>query len=159
MKTLSRLLLTLGFAATTLISGVASARSVPGIAGHAYYPTSQTCFFPQSGWASVSNSCNSTQQFVVPLENTLTATGSVTIKADAGYNCTTQICPSAAPTCTAFQVNADGALVTSKSATLNKGNTTVGTFSSVAPTDTLHLVCDVAGTDSFQPLGLMSVSW
>jgi len=159
MKTLSRLLLTLGFAATTLVSGVASARSVPAIAGHAYFPGSQGCFFPQSGWASVTNSCNSTQSFVVPLENTLTSTGSVTIKADSGYNCTTQICVSAAPTCTAFQVNADGGLVQQKSALINKGNTTIGTFSSVAPTDTLHVVCDVAGTDSFQPVGLMSVNW
>jgi hypothetical protein len=159
MKTISSLLLTLGFAATTLISGVASARSLPAIAGHAYYPSNESCFFPQSGWASVSNSCNSTLQFVVPLENTLTSSGSVTVKADAGYNCTALICPAAAPSCTAYQVNADGNLVTSYTASLTKGNTTIGTFSSVAPTDTLHLVCEIAGTNSSQPLGLMSVSW
>jgi hypothetical protein len=159
MKILSSTLLALTFAMS--ISSTASARSMPGIGGQSYYPSDNACFFPQSGWAGVTNSCNSTRTFVIPLENTLTSTGSITIKANSGLTCPAPpaICVGAFAVCTAYQVNAAGGLVLQKTATVMGNNVTIGTFPSVTATDTLHLVCDVPGTNSANRYGIKSVTW
>jgi hypothetical protein len=158
MKLLSSTIL--AFMLATAISSVASARSLPAIAGHAYYPSDTSCFFPQATWAGVKNTCTTKRSLVIPLENTLTASGAITVKANSGFTCPgTGPCLSDPPKCTAYQVSAAGGLVTSGTATIGSGgNITIKSFASVAPTDTLHVVCEMPAAGPLA-LGLMSVNW
>ncbi|HEY8945920.1 MAG TPA: hypothetical protein VIM73_16745 [Polyangiaceae bacterium] len=150
------------FSATFLCAASASANSLPGNAGHSYFPSEATCFY-QPSWAGIANNCTGKKSWVVPLQNTLTAAGTITVKATGNGSCVQgQLCLEVTPKCTAYQVRYNGGLVVQKTATLTAIAglaTTIGTFTNVQPTDTLHLACEMPGTNEVGNRGLMSVSW
>src|SRR5262245_54699999 len=139
-------------AAVLLASGTAHAHSVPALSGHAYWPSEQSCFFPPSSWAGVSNRCANTAALIVPLQNTTnTPTAQLAVYVNVS---------SPGITCTGYQVRSWGNLVTSHASNPNaSGRVLVGYFANVLPADTLHLVCSMPPSGASLLPRLLSVEW
>jgi hypothetical protein len=148
---------------TLLTVPSAYALTMSGFSGHAMTAADGACF-SQSVSGGVKNTCNSSRNWIIPLTNTRTSTGSVTVKATANGSCGAPgtVCLATAPLCTVWHIDAFGVQVQSATKTLSANTnttTTVGTLNNVTSTGTLFMTCSIPGTDKAAPLALMSVSW
>jgi hypothetical protein len=150
--------------AALLTVSSAYAATVASQSGHAQNSADVNCFAKVNA-GGVKNTCGGAfKNWTIPLTNTRTSTGAVTVKATANGTCGAPgtVCLATAPVCTVEHVNAHGVLLQAATKTLSRDTnttTTVGTLSDVTTTSTLHMWCAIPGSDSAAPLGLMSVSW
>jgi hypothetical protein len=141
----------------------AYAATLAGFSGRAWSGTDVGCF-TKVGTGGVKNTCSGFKNWTIPLTNTRTSTGTVTVKATANGTCGAPgtVCLATAPVCVVEHVDAYGVLIQSASKTLSANTnttTTIGTLNDVTTTSTLHMWCAIPGSDKSAPLGLMSVSW
>jgi hypothetical protein len=149
--------------AALLTVSTAYASTMAGRSGHAQTPADASCFTKVS-FGGVKNTCSGFKNWTIPLTNTRTSTGSVTVKATADGTCGAPgtVCLATPPSCTVEHIDAYGVLVQSATKSLSantKTTTTIGTLTDVTATSTLHMWCAMPGSDKPAPLGLMSVSW
>jgi hypothetical protein len=134
----------------------------PAITGHAWIASSQGCF--SSSWASVSNTCTTTEKFLVPMSLHVPATNrfnepwglafTAAAENDAGH--------SAGPTCRVVMNDpANGLVAATSPVKVGKGPTltSMGNLSAVAgTTPSAHLDCDMVPRGQ-SGLGLSAVGW
>ena len=134
----------------------------PAITGHAWIASSQGCF--SSSWASVRNTCSTTQKFLVPVsinvptENDFFEPFALTFRAAAESNAAGSVGPS----CRAILNDpANGLVQATNPVTVGKGPvlTKLGTLRADAgSTPSAHLDCDIVPGDQ-SGLGLAVVGW
>ena len=141
----------------------AYATTIAGFSGRAQNPADNACFSKVS-FGAVKNTCNGNKNWTVPLINTRTSTGAVTVKASTNGTCGAPgtVCLATPPQCTVEHIDAFGTLVQAATKTLSPNTgvtTTIGTLNNVTATGTLHMWCVMPGSDKAVALALTSVSW
>lgn len=136
----------LSFTAAAVLAGPATAASVPGIAGHAWFASDSGCF--TSGWSMMKNSCSSTKKLLVPVTTQTSGTWTVASSFYGG--------DSPKVVCYAVGNSNDGisGWVSGAMSSAGSPNPSYQTkFSSVyTPGGTLHFDCDVGPNASVSGL-------